>query len=875
MRSWLRAVVRRQRTETEMEAELRFHLEAYADDLVRTGVPREQAMRRARIEFGGIERAKEECRDALPLRWLDHLWQDLRFASRMLRKSPSFTAVAVITLALGIGANTAMYTIVKGALTWDLGLGNDRDRIVIVSSTDQAHSNDWGASYPDFRDLRANVKSLAGLAAYELTPVNLSDNKALPERYYCVQMSANGFSVVQQKPLLGRDFIPADEQPGAAAVLILGYHVWRDRYGLDPAIIGKTVRVDEVPRVVIGVMPPGRRFPEETDLWTPLVTTPALEKRDAREFMLFGRLRDDVPIAQVRAELAALAARLAAQYPDTNKDITAEVRPIIEITGLYFIKPLFFALFAAVGFVLLIACADVANMLLGRASERSREISIRAAIGAGRPAILRQLLVESVILSFAGGFLGCLVAVGGLRWFDRGMGTEAKPIWLHLSLDRNALFYLGVITIGTGVLFGLAPALRLMKTDVSNALKDGGSGVTGGRFSMRLANLLVALQMMLCVVLLAGAGLMIRSAIKLYNAPIGVNTSGVLTMRINLPEAKYPNADNWIAFHDRLNRKLASLPGVESAGVASQLPLGSWTSFNVELEGKTDDPKQPTETGGIVVSDNYFDIMQVQPQRGRLLQQSDGTDGAPVVVVNESFAAKFWPLEDAVGKRLRLVDESAAGPWLTVIGVAPDILQNFRESLKHDPLLYLPLAEKPDRQMFLIARTRVPPATLTDPFRREVQSLDSNLAVYDVRTLDERIAQSRLTVSLFGAICTVFAFVATLLAAIGLYAVIMQAVNRRTREIGLRMALGASRREIVALVLRQGLRPLATGLGIGLILALATGGVLRSLLVGVNPSDPLTFAAVVLILVATGVLGCLIPARRAIRVDPMVALRYE
>jgi predicted permease len=858
-----------------MEAELRFHLEAYADDLVRTGVPREQAMRRARIEFGGIERAKEECRDALPLRWLDHLWQDLRFASRMLRKSPSFTAVAVITLALGIGANTAMYTIVKGALTWDLGLGNDRDRIVIVSSTDQAHSNDWGASYPDFRDLRANVKSLAGLAAYELTPVNLSDNKALPERYYCVQMSANGFSVVQQKPLLGRDFIPADEQPGAAAVLILGYHVWRDRYGLDPAIIGKTVRVDEVPRVVIGVMPPGRRFPEETDLWTPLVTTPALEKRDAREFMLFGRLRDDVPIAQVRAELAALAARLAAQYPDTNKDITAEVRPIIEITGLYFIKPLFFALFAAVGFVLLIACADVANMLLGRASERSREISIRAAIGAGRPAILRQLLVESVILSFAGGFLGCLVAVGGLRWFDRGMGTEAKPIWLHLSLDRNALFYLGVITIGTGVLFGLAPALRLMKTDVSNALKDGGSGVTGGRFSMRLANLLVALQMMLCVVLLAGAGLMIRSAIKLYNAPIGVNTSGVLTMRINLPEAKYPNADNWIAFHDRLNRKLASLPGVESAGVASQLPLGSWTSFNVELEGKTDDPKQPTETGGIVVSDNYFDIMQVQPQRGRLLQQSDGTDGAPVVVVNESFAAKFWPLEDAVGKRLRLVDESAAGPWLTVIGVAPDILQNFRESLKHDPLLYLPLAEKPDRQMFLIARTRVPPATLTDPFRREVQSLDSNLAVYDVRTLDERIAQSRLTVSLFGAICTVFAFVATLLAAIGLYAVIMQAVNRRTREIGLRMALGASRREIVALVLRQGLRPLATGLGIGLILALATGGVLRSLLVGVNPSDPLTFAAVVLILVATGVLGCLIPARRAIRVDPMVALRYE
>jgi predicted permease len=381
--------------------------------------------------------------------------------------------------------------------------------------------------------------------------------------------------------------------------------------------------------------------------------------------------------------------------------------------------------------------------------------------------------------------------------------------------------------------------------------------------------------MMLCVLLLGGAGLMIRSAVKLYSTPIGVKTSGVLTMRVNLPEAKYPSPGNWIAFHDQLSRKLASLPGVEFAGAASQLPLGSWTSFSVEFQGKTDELTRPSEGGGIIVSNNYFDVMQVQPRRGRLLQESDGTVGAPVVVVNETFAAKFWPREDALGKRLRLVDQGAAGPWLTVVGITPDILQNFRESLKHDPLLYLPFAEKPNRQMFLIARTQVPPATLTDAFRREVQSLDPNLAIYDGRTLDERIAESRLTVSLFGAICTVFAIVATVLAAIGLYSVITQAVNRRTREIGLRMVLGASRREIVALVFRQGIRPLAVGLAIGLVLALATGRVLRSLLVGVNPSDPLTFAGVVMVLLATGVLGCFVPARRAIRVDPMVALRYE
>ena len=401
--SWWRAVAtglfRRGRVEQEMDDEIRGHIRERAEDLKRAGVAEEEAERRARIEFGGVERFKEECREALVVSWLDHLWRDLRFGLRMSMKSPGFTAAAVIALALGIGADTAMYSIVNGALTWDLGLEN-RDRIVIVSSTNKQHDQDWTVSYPDFRDFRGQVKSLAGLAAYRFEPVNLSDQSALPERYYCAQMSSNGFSVVQQKPLLGRDFIPADEQPGAAPVVMLGYHVWRDRYAQDLGIIGKTVRVDEVPRVVIGVMPAGRRFPEETDLWVPLVADEAREKRDNRELMLFGRLGDGVKLATARSEVEAIAGRLAAQYVDTNKEITAEVRPIMEITGVYFMKPLFLALFAAVGFVLLIACADVANMLLARAAERAREISIRVAIGAGRIPILRQVLVESVVLSF-------------------------------------------------------------------------------------------------------------------------------------------------------------------------------------------------------------------------------------------------------------------------------------------------------------------------------------------------------------------------------------------------------------------------------------------------------------------------------------------
>jgi len=872
--SWIKRLLSRRRLYGDLSEEIREHLEEKIEELVAGGMSRREATYAARREFGNVTLTEENSR--LVWRWplLENFLMDLRFALRMLVKNPGFTAVAATALALGIGADTAMYTIVNGALSWDLGLEN-RDRIVIVTSTNVTRSHDWGASYPDFRDFRSQTKSLSGLAAYQMAPVNLSDHNALPERYFCVQMSANGFSVVGHKPLLGRDFIPEDERPGAPPVLILGYHVWRDRYASDPSIIGKTVRMDEVPRVVIGVMPPGRRFPEETDLWTPLISDASREKRDNRDLMLFGNLGDTGSLAATRSEITALAAGLVAQYPDTNKDITADVRPIMEITGLYFMKPLFFALFGAVGCVLLIACADVANMLLARAAHRSREISIRVAIGAGKVSIIRQLLVESVVLSIAGGFLGWLVALGGLRWFDSGLGTQVKPIWLHLSLDRGALLYLAAISIGTGILFGLAPALRLAKTDVHAALKDGGFGLVGSKFGLRLSNILVACQMALCVVLLAAAGLMIRSAVKVYSAPIGVNTANVLTMRLNLPEAKYAKSESWTAFHQNLSARLKALPGVELAGVASNLPLGGWVPLPFEFEGRTIDPAQPPEGGGLVVSNNYFQTMQVQPRRGRLFLDADGVAGPPVVVVNETFAAKFWPGEDALDKRFRILEDHLPGPWLSVVGVVPDILQNFRQHLQRDPLIYVPYAEKPDRQVFLVARTLVPPATLADAFRREVQRLDENLAVYEVRTLESRIAESRLTVSLFGAICSIFAVVATVLAAIGLYGVIAHAVSRRTQEIGLRMAIGASRRDIVRLVLAQGIRPLVPGLAVGLLLALAASRLLRVALVGVSPNDPATFVGIVIVLTSAVALGCIVPARRASRIDPLIALRYE
>jgi len=872
----LRSLFRRRSVNEDLDDELQYHVERKTEENVAKGMTAEEARRAALLDLRGIERTKEECQDAMPLRWLDHFSRDVRYAFRMLGKRPGFSAVAVIALALGIGADTAMYTIVNGALSWDMGLDN-KDEVVAVSSTDTAHDQDWSTSYPDFRDFRAQQKSLAGLAAYQMDPVNLSDSNGLPERYYCVEMSANGFSVVGQKPLLGRDFVSADERPGAPAVVMLGYHVWRDRYALDPGIIGKTITINEIPRAVIGVMPPGRRFPEETDLWVPLVPDAAREKRDNRTLILFGRLRKGVPISSVRAEMISLAQSLTAQYPNTNKDVTAVVVPIMQLTGLYFMKPVIVALFVAVGFVLLIACADVANMLLARAAERTREISVRVAIGAGKISILRQLLIESVVLSAVGGLLAWPVAVGGLRWFDSGTGVlTTRPVWLHLTLDRNAFLYLAAISVGTGILFGLAPALRLAKTDVHAALKEGGgTGVVGSKRSMRLSNVLVAIQMAFCVVLLADAGVLIRSAMNMYAAPVGVNTQNVLTMRVNLPEAKYPDAGSWTAFHDQLAQRLAAVPGVELSGVASNLPMGGWSSFEFEFEGQANDSAHRPEAGGLIVSNNYFALMQVQPFRGRVFSETDGKSGTPVAVVNESFVAKFRPNEDVLGKRVHVFEERSDLGWFTVVGVVPDVLQNFRQNLERDPLIYVPFSEMPQRQTFLIARTGVPPGTLADAFRREVQKIDAGLPVYDVRTLDSRIAETRLSVSLFGAMCSVFAGIATILAAIGLYAVIAHAVNRRTQEIGLRIALGATRRDVARLVAGQCIRPLIPGVICGLLLALAGTQVFRSGLQGVSPDDPVTFAGTVVILVVAAILGCVVPARRAMRVDPMVALRYE
>jgi putative ABC transport system permease protein len=873
-RKKLRALWRRRQLDRDLEDELRFHLQMAAEE------DSGGTVLDARRRFGNVAGIGERCRDLWTFGRIETWWQDVRYAARTFAHNPGFAAVAVVALGLGIGADTAIFTILDGAIRWNMGLKHS-DRVVIVNATDAAHGQNFGGSYPDFRDLRARVKSLR-LAAYQFVPVNVSDPSGLPERYYCVRTSSNGNAVAGQKPLVGRDFTSQDEQPGATPVVLLGHHVWQQRYGGDPSIVGRTIRVDEVPTEVVGVMPPARRFPEDTDLWTPLIPTAAMERRDNRPLMLYGRLAEGVKLSAARVELDTLMRQLASQYPDTDKGLTAEVQPIMMITGAYSMRPLLAVLFGAVGFVVSIACVDVANMLLARAAGRAREISIRVAIGAGQVRIVRQLLIESTMLSLGGGVLGWVVAVGGLRWFDAGTGGLAKPPWLNLKLDGTAFAYLAAISIATGLAFGLAPALRLAKVDIHGALKDGGYGSVGSRRSLRLASALVAFEMALCVMLLAGAGLMIRSAAKLYRTPIGMNPANVLTMRINLPEAKYPREEDLVRFHETLARRLRALPGVEAAAVVSNLPVGGWMAFPYELERSGQAaPAMDWATdrlprlGAIVATADYFRVAQVRARRGRLFTDAEVASGAPVTVVNESFARKTWPGDDPLGKRLRVVRERVAQPWLTVVGVVPDIQQDFRHPLEHSPLIYLPYTQAPQRVAYLAARTAVPPVTLAQAFRTEVQRVDEGLPVYEVRSLENRIAENRLTTSLFGAICTIFAAVALVLAAIGLYSVTAHAVSQRMQEFGIRLAVGGTSGDILRLVLRQGLRPLGYGLAIGLPLAFVVTRLLGAVLAGVSPGDPVTLLAAAAVLTLAGVAGCAIPARRAIRVDPVVVLRCE
>jgi putative ABC transport system permease protein len=800
--------------------------------------------------------------------------QDVRFGFRSLVKNPGLTLVALAALALGIGVNATVFTLTNAVLF--KGLPFDKgDRILYFLTRNVRDDRLSGVSYPDLRDWRAGAKSFDGLAAATGQQTNLADDNA-PEVYPTTPLSANSFRLIGQKPVIGRDFSEADEASGAPPVVILTYGLWERRYGKDPAVVGRVVRMNGVPTTIIGVMPRDFAFPNNADLWVPLVPTPDSEKRELRNLIVFGRLREGATLLTARAEMDTISRNLERAYPATNQSFTASVRTYQEQVIGPQIRIIFTAMFVAVGFVLLIACANVANLQLARAVKRSREISIRVALGATRGTIIQQLLVESVTLSAAGGVLGWLIAIWGIRLFDVVITPLGKPRWIEFTMDARVIVYLMAISIGTGVLFGLAPARRLAKLDVTMALKDGGRGASIGIRGKHLASLLAIVEMALAVVLLAGAGLMVRSFLNIYRASLGINSSNVLTLRVQLPPGKYKGPDDQVAFHDRLTARLASLPGVESVAFGTTLPTGGSMTLPYEFQDAppVDAQHRPT-LSAVVVGPDYFRVWDVRVWRGRFFGDTDTASSVPVALVNEAFAGKFWPGQDPLTKRLRVFTGSTPGPWLTVVGTVGNIVHNDIASRQIDPVIYLPFRQKPMPGVAVMARTRVPPGTLAMAFRRELEAVDANVPIFNLWTMEERLQRNYLFQEVIGSVFVIFAGIALLLASVGLYAVIANSVNQRTQEIGVRMAVGATARNILQLVFAQGMRQMAIGLAIGLMGAFAMTRVLKSVLIQVSPSDPGAFVAASLALALAAAMGCLIPARRAMSVEPVVALYHE
>jgi predicted permease len=814
------------------------------------------------------------------VRWFDGIRQDLLFAARLLLRNPGFTAAVTAALGLAIGANVTVFTLANAFLFKNLPF-DDSDRIVYVSSTNaQRPGRSRPVSYPDYRDLREQVKAFEGAGLVATGSVDLSDSSGLPELSRSAQVTAGAFAVIGQRPLLGRDFTADDERPGAPAVVILGDALWRGRYARDPGIIGRTIRINDINTTIVGVMRPGITFPGTSDLWLPLRLTPTMEqRRNSRSLTMFARLATGATLRAANAQVSVVAARLAETYPATNKEFNAIVQNFNDRYNSGDTGRLMSWLLWAVAFVMLIACANVANLLLSRAIVRSREISIRASLGAGRWQVIRQLFVESLMLAMIAGAFGAALGFWGVRVFEAALVPAVKPAYIDFSVDGRVVLYLLAVTFGSAVFFGLVPALQLSRVDINAVLKGGAGAVGQSPRARALSAGLVVVEVALAVVLLVGAGLMIRSFVNTTRADIGIDARNVLSFSVNLRPSKYPQPDDHVRFYDALKPRLEALPGVATVAVASDLPAESPDEVGYEIEGAPlDSTSRRPRAMSLYVGEDYFRALGLRPRRGREFSVTDTPATPPLVIVNESFAQRSWRGQDAVGRRIRVVERDGepleAAPWLQVAGVVPDVLQD-DESFVSSPVIYLAHRQHPDNGVEVLVRTTVPPASLGESIRREVQALDGDLAVRGMRPLEESLWLRNWRYRVFGSMFGIFAVIAMVLASVGLSAVMAHSVSQRTRELGVRRALGASTRTIVTLIAGQAARRFGGGLLLGLVGAWAATGVLESQLVGVQPGDPATFATVALVLALAAVLGCAIPARRATQVDPLVALRTD
>ncbi len=878
LRAWLLrfgGLFGRQRRDRELADEMESHLQMHIEDNLQRGMAPAEARRQALIKLGGVEQTKENYRERRGIPFLETLLQDIRFASRMLRKSPGFTTVAVLTLALGIGANTAIFSVVNGVLLRPLPFPK-QDRLMVVWEKDKdgTHSNTGFATYTDWKNMNHSFTGMAALSFW--TPTLVTPNSA--ENLSGFRVSAPFFDILGVKMELGRNFLPAEDVRGQNFVAILSHSLWRSRFGADPHIVGKAITLGTVQYTVIGVLPADMpsifsfapRKPSE--IYTPLAYNSSLPYacRDCRHLRVVARVRDDVYIAQANAEMNQISENLFRQYPKEYDAAGVILQPLKEyVVGTA--GPILYTLFGSVGFVLLIACVNVANLLLGWAARRQREVAVRAAVGAGRTRLVRQFLTESLLLSFLGGTVGLVLATFGVVALQR-VGPENLPRLPNVQVDFWVLCFTLGISCLTGLIFGVMPALRTSKTDLNEALKDGGKS-TAGKERHRMRSLLVVADVALALILLAGAGLMMKSFVRLLEVNPGFDSSHVLTLGISLWGPKSADVPAVQFFQQMLDR-VKALPGVESAAVINQIPLGgNLDMYGVHVEGKSDpNPERDPSADRYAISPDYLRTMRIPLLAGREFTQDDRRESPLVLIVNQTFVQHFWPGESAIGKRLKIGDTK--GPWRTVVGVAGDVLHRGLDA-PHSLQVYIPNTQWTDSDVLMVVRTANDATSIVAAVRQAIAAVDPQAPVSNVATMNEvvsaSVAQQRFSVLLF----VLFAVIALVLASVGIYGVISYAVAERTHEIGIRMALGAARSDVLRLVVGEGMKSALLGVAAGIAGALALTRLLANLLYGVKPNDPATFVAVSALLTVVALLACYIPARRAMRVDPMVALRYE
>ena len=879
----LRSLFRRRQVERELDEELLYHIERQAELYIAQGMSPNAARAAAVRAMGGIERRKDEVRDTRGVMLLEDLSRDTRYAFRTLRRAPGFTAVAAITLALGIGANTAIFTVVNGVLLRPLPY-HDASRLVVIQ-----HEQMGTVAPANFLDWKAAVTAFERMGIAEYWTPNLTGTDK-PEELRGIRLSADMLPLLGVRPLLGRVFTPDEEHQGHERVAVLHHDLWQTRFGGDPEVIGRTIALDGEPHTVIAVMPSGFRFvpywAASAQVAAPLVLDARRTDRRGASLRAFGRLTPGVTLAQARRELSTVAARLEQEYPGTNAGVTAYPLRDIVVGD---VRPALLILLAAVGLVLLIACANVAHLQLMRAAAREREMAVRAALGGSRGRLVRQSLVESAILAGIGAMLGLVLAYASVRILTL-MGPTNLPRLDAIRMDGGALAFLAAVTLLAGIAFGLPPALAASHVDVHHGLKEGSRSVGDGVRRRRMRSALVVSEFAMALLLLVGAGLVMRSFIELLRVDAGFDRHNVLSMTVSLSGTRHAAAERRTPFFRDLVERLAELPGVETASAINHLPLlGDAWRMPVALEGRPPEPPGEGPSAMFrVVRPGYFRTMRIPLLSGRDFTIADEESSARVVIVSQAMARRHWPAESAIGKRITIGDGTTSPDWFTVVGIVSDAKQSSWSEPSLETTYFPHLPAVPDAEgpptlagflsptyMTLVLRTASNPAELTQAVGRTVRAMEPDAPLADIATMEQAIAgqlaQPRFYLLLLGT----FAAVAVALAAVGVYGVISYSVTRRRHEIGVRMALGATRGDAFRLVVRQGMRLAVVGGIIGLVGALGATRFLRTLLYGVRPDDPTTFLLVALVLAVVALAACSLPALRASRVDPAIALRAE